>query len=70
MGYYDYRAFGSPLTPPYAVDRATYGIAPYYVWQHAQPEPHYRYEEMRIFYHKGELDFFKATSFRGFYHKR
>ena len=59
MGYYDYRAFGSPLTPPYAVDRATYGIAPYYVWQHARPEPNYRYAEMREFYHKGELDFFK-----------
>ncbi len=35
LGYYDYRAFGSPFTPPYAVDRATYGIAPYYVWQHS-----------------------------------
>ncbi len=33
MGYYDYRAFGSPLTPPYTVDRNTYAIAPYYVWQ-------------------------------------
>ena len=60
LGYYDYRAFGSPLTPPYAVDRATYGIAPYYVWQNARPEPNYRYAEMREFYHKGELDFFKG----------
>ena len=24
MGYYDYRAFGSPLTPPYAINRATF----------------------------------------------
>ena len=59
MGYYDYRAFGSPLTPPYTVNRATYAIAPYYVWQNARPEPAYRYAEMRAFYHKGELDFFK-----------
>ncbi len=67
MGYYDYRAFGSPLTPPYAVDRATYGIAPYYVWQNARPEPAYRYAEMRELYHKGELDFFKEIhSLSGF----
>ncbi len=67
MGYYDYRAFGSPFTPPYAVDRATYGIAPYYVWQNARPEPAYRYPEMREFYHKGELDFFNGIhSLSGF----
>ncbi len=67
MGYYDYRAFGSPFTPPYAVDRATYGIAPYYVWQQARPEPAYRYAEMRSFYHKGELYFFEEIhSWGGF----
>ncbi len=67
MGYYDYRAFGNPLTPPYTVDRATYATAPYYIWQHARPEPHYRYPEMQTFYHKGELDFFKGyDSFAGF----
>ncbi len=33
MGYYNDRAFGSPLTPPYAVNRATYAVAQYYVWQ-------------------------------------
>ncbi len=60
MGYYDYRAFGNPLTPPYTVNRSTYAIAPYYVWQNARPEPHYRYKEMRVFYHKGELDFYKG----------
>ena len=43
MGYYDYRAFGNPLTPPYTVNRNTYAIAPYYVWQHERPEPTYRY---------------------------
>src|SRR6185312_13650984 len=33
MGYYDYRAFGSPLTLPYTVNRNTYAMAPYFVWQ-------------------------------------
>ncbi len=67
MGYYDYRAFGNPLTPPYAVDRNTYAIAPYYVWQKARPEPHYRYREMQAFYNRGELDFYNGyRSFAGF----
>lgn len=67
LGYYDYRAFGNPLTPPYTVDRNTYAIAPYYVWQHARPEPRYRYAEMRAFYHEGELSFYKHIhSAKGF----
>ncbi len=33
MGYYNYRAFGSPLTPPYTVNRATYAVTPYYARQ-------------------------------------
>jgi len=51
LGYYDYRAFGSPLTLPYTVNRATYAMAPYYVWQKPRPEPHYRYQAMRNFYY-------------------
>jgi hypothetical protein len=67
MGYYDYRAFGNPLTLPYTVDRNTYAIAPYYVWQHARPEPKYRYAEMRAFYSESELNFYKHIhSIKGF----
>jgi hypothetical protein len=67
MGYYDYRAFGNPLTPPYTVDRNTYAITPYYVWQHARPEPKYRYAEMRAFYRDGELSFYNHIhSVKGF----
>lgn len=66
FGYYDYRAFGSPLTPPYAVDRATYAMAPYYVWQHARPEPAYRHTELRSFYRQ-EMGFFNQLhSEKGF----
>ncbi len=56
LGYYDYRAFGSPLTLPYTINRTTYATAPYYVWQAPRPEPHYRHEEMRRFYQIDELD--------------
>jgi hypothetical protein len=61
MGYYDYRAFGSPLTLPYTVNRAQYAIAPYYVWQNARPEPAYRHAEMRRFYHIAEMDYFEIV---------
>ncbi len=58
LGYYDYRAFGSPLTLPYTVNRSTYAIAPYYVWQGPRPEPTYRHESIRSFYHSDELKSF------------
>lgn len=51
MGYYDYKAFGSPLTLPYTVDRATYAMAPYYIWQKPHPEPLYHHAAMRSFYY-------------------
>jgi hypothetical protein len=50
VAYYDYRAFGNPLTLPYTVDRATYAVAPYYVWQPPRPEPQYRHAVLREFY--------------------
>ena len=58
FGYYDYRAFGSPFTPPYAVNRATYARAPYYVWQHPRPEPAYRHAMFHNFYQEGEMGFY------------
>ena len=55
LGYYDYRAFGNPLTLPYTVNRATYAMAPYFIWQRPRPEPAYRHEEMRSFYYESEM---------------
>jgi hypothetical protein len=68
LGYYDYRAFGSPLTLPYTIHRATYATAPYYIWQQARPEPHYRHAEMRRFYKLNELDEYNRNhSVSGFF---
>jgi len=69
LGYYDYRAFGNPLTLPYTVDRATYAVAPYYVWQHPRPVPQYRHAVMQSFYgkSKGEMGFYtQLHSWKGF----
>jgi hypothetical protein len=59
MAYYDYRVFGSPTKLPYAVNRAQYGIAPYFVWQTQLPEPVYRHKAMRDFYYNDQLPIFK-----------
>ena len=74
MGYYDYRAFGSPVTLPYTVNRATYAVAPYFVWQSKHPEPVYRHQVLHDFYTGFEvrqytrihslLGFFTQTSFK------
>lgn len=68
LGYYDYKAFANPLTLPYTVNRATYAMAPYYVWQGPRPEPHYRHPEMRRFYQVDELeDYNRNHSLGGFF---
>ncbi len=60
MAYYDHCAFGHASTLPYTVDRATYAIAPYYVWQHARPEPLYHHASLRSFYRDSELKAYDA----------
>ena len=61
MGYYDYRAFGSPFILPYTVNRANYAIASYYIWQPPRPEPHYRHQGMQRFYSGDELKIYSKT---------
>ena len=62
LGYYDYRNFGKATTLPYTVDRETYAMAPYYIWQKTRPEPVYRHVVMRRFYHENEADIMKLIS--------
>jgi hypothetical protein len=66
LGYYNYRAFGSPATLPYTVDRAQYAIVPYFVWQPLRPEPQYRYQVIRRLY-EYEVPYYKRVrSFHGY----
>ena len=39
MAYYNWRVFGSPLIPPYSVNRAEYAISPVFIFQSLGPEP-------------------------------
>ena len=60
-GYYCWRVTGNPLRMPQQVDRQTYGVAPYFLWQHPGPQPVYNHAEMRDFYLHNELGFYKQT---------
>jgi hypothetical protein len=65
MGYYFWRVTGNPLRMPYQVNRDTYAVAPYFIWQHLRPEPAYRYPEMRDFYMRWERNEFLETQSLG-----
>ena len=68
LGYYDYRVFGSPITLPYTINRATYAVAPYYVWQSKRPEPAYNHPGMRRFYYESEMkEYSKIDSWPRFF---
>lgn len=58
--YYFWRVTGSPFEMPYQVDRRTYAVAPYFVWQSASALPAYNHEAMRYFYTERELDFYES----------
>jgi hypothetical protein len=67
MGYYFWRVTGDPLVMPYQVDRQTYAMAPYFIWQHARPEPLYRHAAMRDFYQGWEYhDYLSGRTPLGF----
>jgi hypothetical protein len=60
-GYYFWRVTGSPFLMPQMVDRETYAVAPYFLWQSPRPEPVYHHETMRYFYLHNELSFYRQN---------
>jgi hypothetical protein len=60
-GYYCWRVTGNPLRMPQQVDRDTYAVAPYFLWQSPRPQPIYHHKEMRDFYLHNELDFYTTN---------
>jgi hypothetical protein len=70
MGYYFWRATGHAFVMPYTVNRQTYAVAPYFVWQKPRPEPVYRHEVMRKFYTVLEMrGYDEGTTVHGFLHR-
>jgi len=69
-GYYFWRVTGNALVMPYQIDRQTYAIAPYFVWQKPRPQPTYHHSEMRDFYVNYELRRLEErTTTLGFIHQ-
>jgi hypothetical protein len=61
MGYYNHRVYGSAAILPYQLNRATYAVAPLFVWQTTKAEPVYRHAMMREFYLGFERTFFEGA---------
>lgn len=57
-GYYCWRVTGDPFRMPIQVDRDTYAVAPYFIWQSAKPVPVYHHQEMHDFYLGIEFPYF------------
>ena len=67
MAYYNWRVFGSPAALPYSVNRNTYAVAPYFLFETPRPAPEYRHKEMRVFYTQWEFGAFEfGRTLQGF----
>ena len=60
MSYYFWRVTGNPFKVPYQIERETYAIAPYFLWQSPRPEPAYHHAVIRKMY---EEDYTIAYAF-------
>lgn len=52
IGYYCWRVTGNPFRMPYQVEKQTYGVAPYFLWQPMSPPPLYHHAVMHDMYVK------------------
>jgi hypothetical protein len=50
MAYYNWRVFGNAFTLPYQVNRATYAVEGYFIWQAPRAAPLYRNQAMADYY--------------------
>jgi hypothetical protein len=67
MLYFNARVFGSPFSLPYTVHRATYAVAPFFLFQPLRPPPVYRHPQMKDLYLKMEVELFqRANTLRGY----
>jgi hypothetical protein len=59
LGYYDYRAFGSPTTLPYTLARAEYGVSSNFAFLPPRPIPEYRHVMIRQYYAGDEFSHYQ-----------
>src|SRR5215472_11782880 len=61
MGYYFWRVTGDVFLMPQLLERSTYAVAPYFLWQSPRPEPPYNHPFLHDFYIGTELAFYKSN---------
>lgn len=61
MGYYFHRVTGNPLRMPYQIERETYAVAPYLLWQKPRPVPVYRHLEFERMYAEDDVRNFELA---------
>jgi hypothetical protein len=60
-GYYYWRVTGNPFRTAQQVNRDTYAVVPYFLWQSLRPQPAYHHEALRTFYASWELPYYTGT---------
>jgi hypothetical protein len=55
VSYYCWRVTGNPFRLPYQVERETYSVAPYMLWQSVRPQPVFRHEVFQRLYAVNEV---------------
>lgn len=61
MAYYNWRVFGNALTLPYEINRKTYAVVGWFLWQKPGPVPAYHHPAFRDFYVGYELLHFQIV---------
>ncbi len=59
--YYFWRVTGNPFLMPQVLNRQTYAVAPYFLWQSPRPVPIYHHLVVRLLYLQQELPRYMAT---------
>jgi hypothetical protein len=65
-GYYYYRVTGSPFRMTYDVNRATYAMGRYFIWQKAWPQKAYHHAKMQAQYERELREATEYQTLRGF----
>jgi hypothetical protein len=65
-GYYYYRVTGNPFRMTYRVSSATYGTAPYFIWQTLPAEPELHDPVIRGYYRGTRQEFAQNRTFVGY----
>jgi hypothetical protein len=59
LGYYLYRVTGTPFKMPYQIERETYAVVPYMIWQPVRLKPIYHHAVMEKMYADQDLSHYK-----------